>query len=136
MADPAMVGDPAFWAVFGALGGAMLALVVIVGLAIYIYVGFALMTIANKTKVPNGWLGFIPIANIYLMTQIAKVSGWWTLGLLAALIPVLGGILVGVLMVYLWWQVAERVGRPGWWGILMIVPILNLVIVGMMAWGR
>jgi hypothetical protein len=40
--------------------------------AIYIYMSMALMTIATKTNTPNGWLAWIPIANIFLMLQIAR----------------------------------------------------------------
>ena len=108
----------------------------IIGIAIYIYFAFALMAIAKKTKTPNGWLAFIPIANIYLMTQIAKLPGWYTLGILAIIIPVIGGIAFMVLFVYFWWKIAEEIGKPAWWGILMIIPIVNLVMVGIMAWGK
>jgi uncharacterized membrane protein YhaH (DUF805 family) len=120
------------WAALGAL-----ALVyVIFGLAVYIYTALALMAIAKKTNTNNGWLAFIPIANIYLLTQIAGISGWWTLGILLSVIPVVGGILVGLGMIYLYWKTAEKVGKPGWWGILMIIPIVGWILLGIMAWGK
>ncbi len=38
-------------------------------------------------------------------------------------------------MAYWWWKIAEVRNRPGWWGILIIfVPIVNLVLMGMLAW--
>ena len=119
-----------------ALAGLMLLVLGIVFLAIYLYMAIALMTIGNKTKTKNSWLAFIPIANIYLMTQIAKVSGWWTLLILAAWIPIVGSLALAALAIYLWWLIAERRGRPGWWGILMIIPIINFIIVGLLAWGK
>jgi uncharacterized membrane protein YhaH (DUF805 family) len=94
------------------------------------------MAIAKKTNTNNGWLAFIPIANIYLLTQIAGISGWWTLGILLSVIPVVGGILVGLGMIYLYWKTAEKVGKPGWWGILMIIPIVGWILLGIMAWGK
>ena len=119
-----------------ALAGAALMFALIIFLAIYIYMAFALMTIANKTKIKNSWLAFIPIANIYLMTQIAGLSGWWTLAILAGIIPVIGTLAVLTAIVYFWWLIAEKLKRPNWWGILMIVPIVNLIIVGILAWGK
>jgi len=125
----------------GALGilgflGAMLIPMIIIGIAVYIYAAMALMTIAKKTETENAWLAWIPIGNIYLMTQIGEISGWWTLIVLVAIIPILGGFAVMAGIVYFWWKIAERVGKPGWYGILMLVPIVNFVIMGMLAWGK
>lgn len=119
-----------------AMAGAYLAFIGVAILALYIYFAIALMAIAKKTKTENGWLAFIPIANIYLMTKMAKVSPWLTLIVIAGIIPVIGSIVMTVLFVYLFWKIAEAIGKPGWWGILMILPIVNLVIVGIMAWGK
>lgn len=119
---------------FGFLAG-MIAFALIIGLIIYIYVAIALMTIANRKKVPNGWLAFIPIANLYLMTQIGGIQWWWMFIFILPIIPAIGGLLYAVGFVYLWWKIAEAVKRPGWWGILMIIPIVNLVMIGVMAWG-
>ena len=30
-------------------------------------------------------------------------------------------------------KIAEAVGKPNWWGILMIVPVVNLVVPGYLA---
>lgn len=139
-----MAMEELFWpfaggAVGGAVGAALVIFMIIyvlVMLAIYIYSAIALMAIAKKTKTPNGWLAFIPIANIYLTTQMADVSGWWTVALLVALIPFVGGLLVVAGMVYLWWQICPKVKRPEWWSILLLIPIVNLVLLGVMAWGK
>ncbi len=104
-------------------------------LAIYLYVAFALMAMAKRTNTPNGWLAFIPIANVYLMTQIAGLSGWYTLGLLLGLIPVVGWIALSALFVFIFWKIAENLKRPGWWGLLQLVPVVNLIMIGVMAWG-
>jgi hypothetical protein len=118
------------------ISGGLLAVIILVALAAYIYFALALMTIAKRTNTPNAWLAWIPIANIYLLTQIGKQNGWWTAGLLAGVIPFLGGLAVLALMIFLWWKAAEQIKRPGWWGILMAIPLVNLVVLGMMAWGK
>lgn len=99
---------------------------VIIALAVYLYTAYCLLQIAKKTNTPNEWLAWIPIANIVLMVQIAKLSLWWIVGLL---IPYLN-IAVAV---YVWWKIAEQRRRPGWWGILMLIGPVNLVILWFLA---
>ena len=108
----------------------------LVGLALYIYFAVALMAIAKKTNTPNGWLAFIPIANVYLMTQIAGLPAWYTLVILLPIIPLIGYIAMMIVMIYFWWKIAEAIKKPGWWSILMLIPIVNFVIVGIMAWEK
>ena len=101
---------------------------------LYVYSSLALMTIAKKTNTQNPWLAWIPIVNIYLMTQIAGVSGWFTLGILLAFIPIVGGIAVTAGGVYLWWKIAEARQKSGALSLLMLVPVANLVVIGILAW--
>ncbi len=119
-----------------AMMGAFFVVWLVVILAFYVYFALALMSIAKKTKTKNAWLAWIPIANIYLMTQVGKVPAWWTLSVLLPIIPFIGGLALAAVMIYIWWKIAEAIHRPGWWSILLIVPIVNLVIVGIMAWGK
>ena len=135
-----MVGEDLLGGGFAALFGAFFLVFALIGLALYIYVALAYMTIAKKTKTDNGWLAFIPIANIYLLTQIAEISGWWTLLVLIAWIPILGGLALAALMIYLNWKVFERVGKPGWWALIALIPVVGsiiyLVLLGIAAWGK
>lgn len=109
-------------------------LILIFVIAAYLYFGFALMTIAKKTNIQNGWLAFIPIGNYYLMTQVAKVP-WWTLfGFFLAFIPLLGIFIFIGLWTWLWWKISEARGKPGWLSLLMLIPLVNLIIVGIIAW--
>ena len=108
----------------------------VVVLALYIYTSIALMTIAHKTRTRNAWLAWIPIANFYLVTQIAGVSGLWTLALLAALVPFVGPLLLAGVGIWLFWRVAEKRRFPGWISLLLLIPVVNLVILGILAWGK
>lgn len=117
-----------------ALMGGFMVIFAFIGIAAYVYNAIALMTIARKTKTKNGWLAWIPIANVYLMTQIGKVSGWFTLGVLAVFVPFIGGLIVLALTLFLWWKVAEARKMPGWYGILILIPFVNLIVVGIIAW--
>ncbi|MFQ3583820.1 MAG: DUF5684 domain-containing protein [Cyanobacteriota bacterium] len=37
------------------------------------------MMIGQKLSVPNTWLAWIPIANIWVMCRAAGKSGWWVI---------------------------------------------------------
>jgi hypothetical protein len=109
------------------LGGAMLIVTLILGAAFYVYFALALQTIATKTHTENPWLAWIPIANIFLMINIAKKPLWWFVLMLIPFVNIIIGII-------LWMAVAEARGKPGWWGILVIVPVVGLIVPGYLAW--
>ncbi len=92
----------------------------------YIWTALCLHIIANKTGTPNGWLAWIPIANIYLMCKVANKPGWWTILFFIPLVNIVIGITV-------WMGIAEARNQPSWLGILMIIPIVNFLILGILA---
>jgi hypothetical protein len=131
----ALTGTAATGGILAFIAG-FLVIALILGIAIYIYAAIALMTIAKKTGTPNGWLAFIPIANIYLVTQMAGQNGLWTLIVLAPLIPFIGQIAMIVVMIWLFWIVVEKIKFPGWTSLLLLIPIVNLVMLGVWAWAK
>lgn len=109
----------------------------VIGIAVYIYFAIALMAIASKLKVPNGWLAFIPIGNLYLLTQIAGVPWWSLFAFVLSFIPVIGPIAILAVTIWWFWKICERLGKEGWWGIVIaLIPIANLILIGMLAWGE
>jgi len=129
----AALGLPGWLAAMGAI---MFLVMMIFVVAIYVYMALALIAIAKKTNTPNAWLAWIPIANFYLMTQIAKVPGWTTAFALLPIIPVIGAFAFMGVTIWWWWKIAEAVKKPGWLAILMIIPIAGLVIPGVLAWSK
>lgn len=123
-------------AVFGPMIAAFFMVFLVLLLAVYVYMAIALMTIAKKTKTKYAWLAWIPVANIYLMTQIAGVQWWTMLFLLFSFVPVLGPAVTIGLTIYWWWNIAEERKMPGWLGILMAVPVANFVVIGIIAWSK
>ena len=128
--DFAAVGS--FWAFFIAY----FAIMMLLSLVVYVYSALALMAIAKKTKTPNGWLAFIPIANVYLLTQMAGVSGLWTLIVLAPIVPIIGGLAMIIVSIWLMWTIAEKINFPGWTSLLLLIPMVNLVMLGIWAWSK
>jgi len=117
------------------LFGDFLIIAILGALVVYIYVALATLAIAKKTKTKNSWLAFIPIANLYLLTQMAGVP-WWTflIALFAGFVPLIGGLVLIVFYIWWWWKIAENINKPGWWSLLLLIPLVNLIIWGMMAW--
>ncbi len=118
-------------------GGAMLAFVGIALfgiLLLYVYGSFCLMKIAKKTNTELAWLAWIPIANLFLLAMIADKEWWWALiVILGGIVPIIGIIASLGAFIYLSWLVCEKLNKPGWLSILMLIPIVNLVILGYLA---
>jgi hypothetical protein len=93
----------------------------------YVYMALAMQTIAQKTNTANGWMAWVPIANLILMLNIAKKPIWW---IILMLIPIVNIIVV----ILVWMGVAEARGKPSWWGILIVVPVVNLIVPAYLAW--
>ncbi len=114
-----------------AAGLAALGFVMIVGFlvfaALYVYAALTLQAIAKRTNTENGWLAWIPIANLILMLNIAKRPIWW---IILCFIPLVNL----AILIIVWMDIAVACKKPGWWGVLTIVPVANLVIIGMLAW--
>jgi Family of unknown function (DUF5684) len=110
-----------------AIASAFFLFMLAVGAAFYIYFALALQTIAKKTATENGWLAWIPIANIILMVQVAKKPLWWFVLFLIPLVNIVVAVIV-------WMAIAEARHKPNWLGILTIVPVANLVVPGYLAW--
>ena len=86
-------------------------------LLFYVFFGYCLMVIAQKTgHGDNGWWGFIPILNVLLMFQIAGKPLWW---IILLLIPIVN--LVIIILTYL--AMAEARGKPAWMGLLCLIGI-------------
>ena len=97
----------------------------IAALLVVYYVVFAvcLYKIAKRTKTENAFLAFIPIANVYLMVEIAQKPIWWLVVLL--IVPIVN--IIFAILTFM--AIAKRMGRPAWWGV--VIALLSGVIIGM-----
>ena len=126
-----------------ALIAAFLLIFIIIGLALYIYTSLAWMTIAKKTKTHPTWFAWIPIASMYQRSQIAKMHWWPLLPIIAGILPIIGpfaSLALFVFMITWTWKSFERVGKPGWWSLFILIPIFGwityLILLGTVAWGK
>jgi hypothetical protein len=105
-------------------------------LAIYVYAAFALMTIAKKTGTEPAWLAWVPVVNIYLLVKIAQQPWWQVFAIALTFIPFVGQFAFMAVMVFWWWKIAEARGKQGWLSILMLIPLVNLGVLGYLAWSE
>lgn len=121
----------------GALGalfvaGIIVAILSVIGL--YLYTALCYMALSRKLGYKKGrWLAWIPIINMFLIPILAKK--YWAWGFIL-LVPI-----ANIVFFVLWhWKIFERVGRPGWWTLLVFLPkvgfIVFLVMLGIAAFGK
>lgn len=135
------------------MAGAMIfSFILFIGM--YVFMSLVYMAIAKKNNQSSPGLAWIP--GIGPIIVIVKASGmkWWPylLILLPVLMPIfafklsllaifgvitwLAMLFVGVYSIILHWKTFEAIGRPGWWAIMLLVPIVNIVFLCMAAWGQ
>lgn len=122
---------------------AFLVIFLVIMIIIYVFMGLALMAVAKRTNTENAWLAWVPIGNIVLMAKIAKMHWWPVLLLIGALIPYIGILFSLAFMVFsiIWqWKICEARNKPGWWALLLVIPLVNIVWMfvmwGILAWGK
>jgi hypothetical protein len=92
-------------------------------LVIYVYLAYTMMLLADRLHEKDGWMAWVPIANLYLLSKMAKREWWWLLGLL---VPYLNIFVMG----FLWSEVSQRLGKNAWIGAAIIVPFIGLFVPG------
>jgi hypothetical protein len=106
----------------------------------YIFLSFAFMAIGKKAKDPMYGLAWIPGIGPLIIAYRTSGMHWWPwLLLIGMMIPIIGFLASIAFMVFsiLWlWKTFEKIGQPGWWAILTLIPIVNLIIIGIVAWSK
>ena len=108
--------------------------------ALYVYLSFAYYAIAKKARLSSPGLAWIPFVGPSIIAYQTSEMHWWPwLLLIGFMIPFVGsvvGIVFTVFTVVWRWKMFESIGRPGWWSILMLIPIVNLILLGIAAWSK
>ena len=95
-------------------------------LANHLYMSYTLYVIAVKLKMNHRWMAWAPALNFYYMLVMAGQSIWlWPLMLIpVADIPVIG---------YVWSRISVERHHSPYWGIISIIPVINLIAFGYIA---
>jgi hypothetical protein len=118
-AAPMLVGIMAAFGVFF--------FVMVIGL--YIYAGLCLFLIAKKLDVPAPWTAWIPLVNLWTLVACAGKPAWW---LVLCFIPLVNAFV----FIYLYMCITENLGKDKWLGLLMLVPVVNLIFLGWLAFSK
>jgi len=123
-------------AIWASLGGFAIGIVVTAIIAIWIYPALCLHFISKKTNRGVPWMAWVPIASFFLMCKVAGVRYTWLWLLLLGVIPILGMLCIFGLFVFIWYKIALTLNKPGWWGILTMIPFVNLFALGFLAFSE
>lgn len=91
------------------------------GLLGYLFMAWCLWRIARDLNVGDEWMAWVPLINAFTLFRAADFPAW---GVLLLLVPIVNiGVLVMVFM-----RLAERRGRLSIYGLLLFIPIMNLLV--------
>jgi len=114
-------------------GGTMLFVSIIFSIGMYVYISLTLMKTAQKLGMENAWYAWIPILSTVLLFKMGDQNPWL---ILLTLIPGIGSLKVLILSTIATMKICEKRGYDKLLGLLMLVPMANLVLLGMLAWGK
>lgn len=127
--SPALPGNMPPANVLAAVVAGFLTVFLFVAAGVYIFFSLCLYLIAKRLNVAEAWAAWIPIIQIWPFLSSAGKPCWWVVLLF---IPIVNAF-VGV---YLWMCIAENLGRNKWLGLLMLLPIINFVLMGVLAFTK
>lgn len=99
-------------------------------LLIHVVSSIPIFMIAYKSGHEWSWVAFVPIANFWLMCDMADLSPWW---ILLGLMPFVGEIAMLLLYAVLWMRLSENTNKSPWLGLLMLIPVFNIAVAYYMA---
>lgn len=114
----------------GLFAGAFGIFMLVICVAIYVVLALSLSKISLKTKtnVEHSWFAWIPILNVILMLNVAGFSGWY---IFLFAIPFVNVIFA----IYVWMKISKACGKPDYLGLLMLVPLANILLPLYLAYG-
>ena len=101
-------------------------IMIAVYIAIYLYCSVCLYVCAKKTNYDYPFLAFIPLLNLGPIFGVSKRSVLW---LLACFIPILNIVAIA----WIWMGIAEARGKNSMLGILCLIPLVNFIVMGYIA---
>jgi hypothetical protein len=135
------------------LGGILIFLAVLFffSLLFWIFISAVYTRIGKNLNHSAPGLAWIPFIGPYITTYRASGMHWWPwilygLGFVVFLLglgsPIMFfvSLVIGVVfhvMFLIWtYKMIVALGKPGWFVLLLFLPILNLIILGVLAWGK
>ena len=80
-----------------------------------------MMKIADKLEIPNSWLAWIPIAQIWVMVRAAGKPGWW---LILFFVPFVNFVISLIVL----FTIPTSLGKSSLYGLLPFIPVLGFFL--------
>ena len=94
---------------------------IILFLICYIFLCIPLFLIAKKTLTKTATLAFLPFINVIYMCAVGRKPLWWFFLLMLPVVQV-------IVFVLIWGGIAEASHKSKWMGVLMLIPLVNLIL--------
>lgn len=115
-------------------------IVLLLALGIYIYTSLAYAKIGKKAKQKSPNVAWIPIIGKPLVALRAAKMSWipllLILGYLIAPLAAIFSLAFSVFVIIWNWKMMERIKRPGWWALFLLISPVYWVLLGVAAWGK
>ena len=130
--DTGFLNDLLEWGFIG-FGFVVAIFMFFIVIASYVYSSFTLYRIANRLNYGNSWFAWIPIFNLILLFQLGDMSPWL---LLLIFIPFIGVLAVLIIKIIVMMNICKKYGYDSAMGLLSIIHLANLILLGILAWGK
>ncbi len=113
---------------------------VILSLAVWVYMSFAYMKIAKKNKQKIPGLAWIPFIGPLIIAYKASKMHWWPwllfIGYIIPIVNTFAMLILGIFGIIWHWKMFKAIKKPEWFAILMLIPVVNLITIGIAAWKK
>lgn len=120
----------------------------VVSVGVYLWFAACLMVIGRKAHVTAWWAGWVPLVNLQIVCALGKSSPACFVRLVVAAVALGVGVLLwipwwiilwlvlgAVVWTIAWVRISRECGRSPLIGLFAVVPVLNLVLYGLLAFG-
>ena len=91
---------------------------------------FVLSAVARKTNnADRAWWAWLPVMQVLLILKAASVEWWWIFLFLIPFVNI-------AVAIYVWVRVAKALSKHPVWGVLMIVPGVDLFVLAYLAFSK
>lgn len=99
-------------------------IIMILGIAIYLFSSYCFYNIYKRLKEPNAWFAWVPILNNWIMYKAGNQSPWWIIGLFIPFVNIVAVVFSVIAFV----NIIKKLGKNPWLILLTFIPIVNFII--------
>lgn len=96
----------------------------------YVFFAYCLSLIAKKAnQSERAWWAWVPVMQVLLVLKVAAVEWWWIFLFLIPFVNI-------AVAIYVWVRVAKALSKHPAWGVLMVVPGVDLFVLAYLAFSK